>query len=140
MGKLRDTIIANLSWSILLLLGISAVALWSLLQEDLVQLLLSNPSKSIFALGWIIAILLLLLTGAIAGVVYLRRLLNDPFKNYQIDSMTETVIDPKTGNRFCPTCMSKHKKSPVILRDKEYLCVNRYCPNSKEGFKVLFSA
>jgi|GEM_PF-6028347 len=140
MSKLRDTITANLSWSIVVLFGIAVVGLWSIVQEDLVQFLLSKPAKYISALGWTIGALLLLLTGTIAGLIYLRKLLSDPFKNYQIDSKTETVVDPKTGNRFCPTCMSKHKRSPVFLVDKEYLCVNRLCPNSKEGFRVTFEA
>ena len=114
MSKVRETIASNLSWSIVLLFGISAVALWTLLQEDLVRFLLSNPSKAIFGLGWIIAMLFLLLTGAIARLIFVQKMLSDPFKNYHIDSKTETVVDPKTGNRFCP--------------------------NSKEGFKVLFTA
>jgi hypothetical protein len=140
MGKLKDTIVSNLSWSIIVLFGLAVVALWTLVQAKVVQFLLSDSATSIPVLGWILAILFLALTLTIAWVVYLQRLLNNPFRRYPFDDKTQTAIDPKTGKHYCPTCLLAHKTSPSYLIDREYLCANKKCPNSNSGFKVSFEA
>ncbi len=130
MKTVTQTIITNLAWGTFVLIGVSAVALWQSYEDVLVATLTLQPSKSLSLLGWAVAILLLVMSLLIARVIFLRRLLSDPFKGFSLEEQTGTALS-KDGTRYCPNCLVNHIKVRMIPEGEDhYRCLNKGCPNS----------
>ena len=130
VNSLKEKILENMTWSILSLIGVAGVSLWSLYQNDIVSSIMKYSPKSIYTLGWFFAICFLLLSLLTSYIIHLRRRLSDPFKGLVIDNQTQTCIDPKTNLRYCPSCLGKNNKFPMFHEDTGWYCANRDCPNS----------
>jgi len=122
MKNIFHTIISNLISAVLTLIGLAIVGLWLLYQSALVQFLLPLQSSTIFGFGWILAVFLLLLTLAVAYIVYLR-------KNMKVNLFSACgVCWDIDFNPVCPSCEKRlvnyafYRTSPLNERNPGMQC------------------
>ena len=112
------------------LIGIIITPLISNILNSFVQWLSLAPNANISTLLALVFVLSIILLVVLFYLYSFAIELKNPFEMYQYDEKSNTCLDVKTGKRYCPTCISENKKSPVRLENGVWICSNKNCENS----------
>ncbi|MBU1297792.1 MAG: hypothetical protein KKB77_01425 [Bacteroidetes bacterium] len=130
MSKIKETLLSNLMWTLIVILATSIAGIYMIYKDTLVSLVVDKAPKSVYVIGWLLTFLSASLISCLIIIFFQLNKFRDPYKNYNIDSKTRSAIDKKTQVRYCLSCLGNHKLFPMLQDGNRWYCSNRECRNT----------